>query len=228
MNALQKETTARPVLAVVPALKIASKPAKLTGYAELEIADLIELCREKDERAFAEVVKRHNRTINGLLRRLAPDWSDTSDLAQEVYVRMWRCIGQLQNPARFRSWLYRIVMNLFYDELRKKNRALPTSSLDEAQYDDEPGEGAGRDIPDQTVGPEEQCINSELERVIRSAMQQLPPQFRQAIELREIQNLSYEEVAEITGVGIGTVKSRIARARAQVRDLITPFVNSDK
>lgn len=77
-------------------------------------------------------------------------------------------------------------------------------------------------------GPEDQCINSELEAVIRNAMQQLPPQFRQAIELREINNLAYEEIAEMTGVGIGTVKSRIARARAQVRDLITPFVNSDK
>lgn len=225
MNALQKET-ARPVLVAVPTLKIA-KPSKLTDYAQLEIAELVELCREKDERAFAEVVKRHNRTINGLLRRLAPDWSDTSDLAQEVYVRMWRCIGQLQNPARFRSWLYRIVMNLFYDELRKRGRALPTSSLDEAQYDDEPGESAGRDVADKSVGPEEQCINNELESVIRQAMEQLPPQFRQAIELREIKNMSYEEVAEATGVGVGTVKSRIARARAQVREIIAPFINSD-
>lgn len=226
MNALQKDT-ARPALVAVPALKIAAKPAR-KPYAELDIAELVQLCREKDQRAFAEVVKRNSRTVNGLLRRLAPDWSDTSDLAQEVYVRMWRYIGQLENPARFRSWLYRIVMNLFYDELRKKNRTLATNSLDEAQYDDEAGEGAGRDIADPSVGPEEQCINKELESVVRDAMQQLPHQFRQAIELRELNNLSYEEIAEATGVGVGTVKSRIARARAQVRELITPFINSDK
>lgn len=118
MNALKKE--APRALTALP-----SQPASLrlpTSYAKMANNELVELCKQQDQRAFAEIVKRHQRTVHGVLYRLAPDWSDTSDLAQEVFVRMWRCMGQLQNPARFRSWLYRIVMNLFYDELRKRSR----------------------------------------------------------------------------------------------------------
>lgn len=222
MNALKKE--APRALTALP-----SQPASLrlpTSYAKMANNELVELCKQQDQRAFAEIVKRHQRTVHGVLYRLAPDWSDTSDLAQEVFVRMWRCMGQLQNPARFRSWLYRIVMNLFYDELRKRSRELPTSSLDEPQYDDEPGDHPGRDTADKSAGPEDLCVNAELQGVIHNAMEQLPQQFRVAIVLREINGLSYEEIAAETNVGIGTVKSRIARARAQVRDSIAPFLNS--
>lgn len=195
-----------------------------SSYSVINNNDLVELCKQQDQRAFAELVKRHQRTVYGVLYRLAPDWPDTADLAQEVFVRMWRCIGQLQNPARFRSWMYRIVMNLFYDELRRRSRELPTSSLDEPQYDEDPGDHTGRDTADKSAGPEELCVNAELQNVIHNAMLQLPPQFREAIVLREVTGLSYEEIASATNVGIGTVKSRIARARAQVRETITPFL----
>jgi RNA polymerase sigma-70 factor, ECF subfamily len=221
MNSLSPDA-ARVALKTVP-----NSPGQLhlaSSYSTMGNNELVELCKQQDQRAFAEIVKRHQRTVYGVLYRLAPDWSDTSDLAQEVFVRMWRCIGQLQNPARFRSWLYRIVMNLFYDELRKRARELPTSSLDEPQYDEDPGDHPGRDAADKSAGPEELCINSELQSVIHAAMKQLPPQFREAIVLREVTGLSYEEIASATNVGIGTVKSRIARARAQVRETIIPFL----
>lgn len=221
MSALTKEVV-RSSLVALPSRRNLSP---LPSYSKLSNNDLIELCKRHDERAFAEIVKRHQRTVYGVLYRLAPDWSDTSDLAQEVFVRMWRSIGQLQNPARFRSWLYRIVMNLFYDELRRRSRELPTTSLDEPQYEEDSSEHSGRDMPDKAAGPEELCINNELQDVIRDAMQKLPDQFREAIVLRELAGMSYEEIAASTGVGIGTVKSRIARARAHVRELIEPFLN---
>lgn len=224
MNALSKATT-RPQLSVVPARP--SSQTLPTSYSKMGNNELVALCKQQDQRAFAEIVKRNQRTVQGMLYRLAPDWADTSDLAQEVFIRMWRCIGQLQNPARFRSWLYRIVMNLFYDELRKRSRELPTSSLDEPQYDEDPGEHPGRDTADKSAGPEELCLNAELEHVIHEAMDKLPPQFKEAVVLREIHGLSYEEIAVKTNVGIGTVKSRIARARTQVREMINPFINAD-
>ncbi len=222
MNALTKPA-ARTSLSVVPGKPLLQ--AVPTSYSKMGNGELVELCKNHNERAFAEIVKRNQRTVNGMLYRLAPDWADTSDLAQEVFIRMWRSIGQLQNPARFRSWLYRIVMNLFYDELRKRSRELPTSSLDEPQYDEDPGEHPGRDTADKTPGPEELCLNAELETVIRMAMDKLPEQFREAVMLREVNGLSYEEIAIKTNVGIGTVKSRIARARTQVREMIAPFVS---
>lgn len=223
MNAISKEAARTHLSAIQSNSALLRLPA---SYSKMSNHELVELCKQQDQRAFAEIVKRHQRTVYGVLYRLAPDWSDTADLAQEVFVRMWRCIGQLQNPARFRSWLYRIVMNLFYDELRKRSREIPTSSLDEPQYDDDPCEHPGRDTADKSAGPEELCINSELEHVIHAAMEKLPPQFREAIVLREVNGLSYEEIAAATNVGIGTVKSRIARARAQVRESITPFLDA--
>jgi RNA polymerase sigma factor (sigma-70 family) len=222
MNTVSKQVA--PKLALVS--RQPSQEKRPTNYSKLGNNELIELCKNNDQRAFAEIVKRNDRTVNGMLYRLAPDWADTADLSQEVFIRMWRCIGQLQNPARFRSWLYRIVMNLFYDELRKRSRELPTSSLDEPQYDEDPGDHPGRDTAEKRPGPEELCLNSELEHVIKAAMQKLPDQFREAVMLREVNGLSYEEIAIQTNVGIGTVKSRIARARTQIRETIQPFVNS--
>lgn len=221
MNALSKEAIRAPLTAVPRSPKVVhTRPS----YTKISNNELVELCKQHDERAFAELVKRHQRTVYGVLYRLAPDWTDTADLSQEVFVRMWRCIGQLQNPSRFRSWLYRIVMNLFYDELRKRSRELPATSLDEPQFDEDPQEAPGRDTADKSPGPEEICINVELQTVIQQAMEQLPEQFREAIILRELSGLSYEEIAAVTNVGIGTVKSRIARARAQVRELVEPFL----
>src|SRR3990167_5728014 len=89
------------------------------SYIGTSDSELILLCQQKNSRAFEELIRRHQRTVYALLYRLAPDWSDTSDLAQEVFIRMWRSIRNLRNPAAFRSWLSQIVTNLFYDELRK-------------------------------------------------------------------------------------------------------------
>src|SRR5579884_2512762 len=99
----------RPQLSVV-------QGGSLSGRTD---AELILLCQNKNPRAFEELIRRHQRTVYALLYRLAPDWTDTSDLAQEVFIRMWRSIGNLRNPSAFRSWLSQIVTNLFYDELRK-------------------------------------------------------------------------------------------------------------
>jgi RNA polymerase sigma factor (sigma-70 family) len=221
MNTVLKLESQLTLVPGKPSLRICPEP-----YSKKGINELVELCKTHDERAFSEIVKRNQRTVSGMLYRLAPDWADTDDLSQEVFVRMWRSINQLQNPARFRSWLYRIVMNLFYDELRKRTRQLPTCSLDEPQFDEDPSDHPGRDTVEKRPGPEELCLNAELEQVIRQAMNKLPEQFREAVMLREVHGLSYEEVAERTNVGIGTVKSRIARARQQIREQIAPFVNA--
>src|SRR5579883_577782 len=99
-----------------------------SSYVGKPDPELIVLCQRKDSRAFQELIKRHQRTVYALLYRLAPDWNDTADLAQEVFIRMWRSIANLRNPGAFRSWLSQIVTNLFYDELRKRPRQLPTIS----------------------------------------------------------------------------------------------------
>ncbi|HEY9791282.1 MAG TPA: sigma-70 family RNA polymerase sigma factor [Candidatus Obscuribacterales bacterium] len=196
------------------------------NYTGRTDAELIVLCQQKDSRAFEELIKRHQRTVYALLYRLAPDWNDTADLAQEVFIRMWRSIGNLRNPSAFRSWLSQIVTNLFYDELRKRPRQLPTISMDEPLDNEEGNDSTTRDIRDKAAGPDELCQRNELTEIVRQAMTRLPEQFRTAIILREFEGLSYEEIALITHTEIGTVKSRIARARAKIQEMVSPYLKA--
>ena len=129
-------------------------------YSGRADAELILLCQQKDSRAFEELIKRHQRTVYALLYRLAPDWNDTADLAQEVFIRMWRSIGNLRNPGAFRSWLSQIVTNLFYDELRKRPRQLPTISMDEGLDSYEGSDATTRDIRDKAAGPDGSCASA--------------------------------------------------------------------
>lgn len=185
-------------------------------------------CQRREPAAFEELVKRHQKTVYVLLYQLAPDWTDTSDLAQEVFIRVWRSITNLRNPNAFRSWLTQIVTNIFYDELRKRPRKLPTVSMDEPYTDEDSGESTTRDIPDESLVPEEDALNKELSQVIRESMMKLPEQFRTAIVLREVEGLSYEEIAVITKTEMGTVKSRIARARTKLQEMLKPYLESQE
>ena len=198
-----------------------------TAYSQKSDRDLVLACQRREPQAFEELVKRHQRTVFALIYQLAPDWEDTTDLAQEVFIRVWRSINNLRNPASFRSWLTQIVTNLFYDELRKRPRKLPTISMDDSASDEE-GENPTRDIPDSSAMPEEKVLNKEVSEVIRQAMLKLPEQFRTAIVLREVEGLSYEEIAVITQTEMGTVKSRIARARTKLQELLKPYIENSQ
>jgi RNA polymerase sigma-70 factor, ECF subfamily len=198
-----------------------------TAYSQKSDRDLVLACQKREPAAFEELVKRHQRTVYALLYQLAPDWHDTSDLAQEVFIRIWRNINNLRNPSSFRSWLTQIVTNLFYDELRKRPRRIPTISMDEplSEGGEETAEQATRDIADNSSPPDERILSNELSDAIREAMTKLPEQFRTAIVLREIEGLSYEEIAILTKTEMGTVKSRIARARTKLQELLQPYLS---
>ncbi len=197
-----------------------------TAYSQQSDRDLVLACQRREPQAFEELVKRHQKTVYALLYQLAPDWQDTSDLAQEVFIRIWRSINNLRNPSSFRSWLTQIVTNLFYDELRKRPRRLPTVSMDESLDEGEETGEHTRDIPDESDLPHDKVLNKELSEVIREAMLKLPEQFRTAIVLREVEGLSYEEIADITQTEMGTVKSRIARARLKLQEMLKPYLES--
>lgn len=185
---------------------------KLSNY------DLVLRCQEgmrPDRAAFTELLHRYQSHVDRVLYHLAPDWQDRADLAQEVWIRVYRNIKRLQEPAKFRGWLSRIATNLFYDELRKRKRVRPPVSLD-APRPLEDGE-MDWEIAADTPGPEEDLTTREFYDQLHAAIADLPEVFRTTIVLREIQGLAYEEIAEITGVSLGTVKSRIARARQRLQ-----------
>lgn len=196
------------------------------GYGHKEDAELVLLCqRNKDQAAFEVLVRRYQRTVYALLYKLAPDWTDLPDLAQEAFIRIWRGIEKLQNPNAFKPWLSQIVTNLFYDELRKRPRRTPVLSLDQPINDEE--DSASRDIPDPTAGPDEMVHRKDIREMVEEAISTLPKQFRTAIILREMQDLPYDEIARITNTDLGTVKSRIARARAKIQSKLRPLIFED-
>jgi len=180
--------------------------------------DLILLCQSgfRPERAaFAELLRRYRSHVDRVLYHLAPDWEDRADLAQEVWIRVYRNIKRLNEPGKFRGWLSRITTNLFYDELRKRKRHQSPLSLD-APLNMEDGE-IDWEIASENPGPGETLVTDEFYEQLRIAIADLPEAFRTTIVLREIQGMAYEEIAEITGVSLGTVKSRIARARHRLQ-----------
>lgn len=194
-------------------------PEKLSNY------DLILRCQagSKPERsAFVVLLRRYQSHVDRLLYHLAPDWQDRSDLSQEVWIRVYRNLHRLNDPKKFKGWLSRIATNLFYDELRKRKRVARPLSLDNP-FQTQDGEMTW-DVASDAPSPDDDLATQEFYEHLRGAIAELPEAFRTTIVLREIEGLPYEEIAEMTGVSLGTVKSRIARARAKLQEMLQPYL----
>lgn len=194
-------------------------PEKLPNY------DLILRCQEglkPNRAAFAELLRRYKSHVEKILYHLAPDWQDRADLSQEVWIRVYRNIKRLNDPRKFKGWLGRIATNLFYDELRKRKRVATPLSLDAPRRMSD-GEMTW-EIASDAPGPDDRLATREFYEKLHRAIADLPEAFRTTIVLREIQGLAYEEIAEMTGVSLGTVKSRIARARARLQSDLQPYL----
>lgn len=180
-----------------------------------EDRELIEKSRRGDLGAFDTLVRRYERTIYNVAYRLCGSHDDAADIAQEAFVRAWNNLKSFRGDAQFSTWLYRIVTNIFLDD-RKKKRARPTTSLDEAVDLDE--SSVARQFEDSSAGPAALAEEEERAGILVRAIQTLPEAQRIMIVMYHQQGLAYEEIAEITALPIGTVKSRLNRARLALRD----------
>lgn len=204
------------------AAQVPVQPEKLSNF------DLVLQCQvghQPNKAAFSELLRRYQPHVEKVLYHLAPDWSDRADLTQEVWIRVYRNIKRLNEPEKFRGWLSRIATNLFYDELRKRKRNAQPLSLD-APLSVDDGE-MDWEIASDTPGPDEDLTTREFYDQLREAIADLPEVFRTTIVLREIQGMAYEEIAEITGVSLGTVKSRIARARLRLQSQLQNYLDGN-
>jgi RNA polymerase sigma-70 factor (ECF subfamily) len=185
-------------------------------YDDLDDYDLVQACQRKSEIAFNALYKRYRCHVQRVLHRLAPDLAQShDDYVQEVFVRVWKNIDTLRNPRAFKTWLNRLIANLFYDELRKRPKNI-VISLDEPLRDGD-DDGPCREIADTKAQPDENCERNEIIGHVNIALQQLPQHSRNVIVLREFHGLSYEEIALRTKTEVGTVKSRISRARSKMQ-----------
>jgi RNA polymerase sigma-70 factor (ECF subfamily) len=217
---MTKPSMVRPSRTTLPAL---NRPP--IRYGDMTDVQLVSACKQHDRIAFNWLVKRHERTVFNMLYKLAPDFIDPDDLVQEVFLRLWRNIGTLQDPRAFRSWLKRVVTNLFYDTLRKRP-SQATLSLDDTVDDSEGDERQAIQIADPAAQPDELSERRETAEAIQDAIRNLPQLSKTMIELRENEGLSYIEISDLTRCLIGTVKSRIARARFRLQTELLPYRES--
>jgi RNA polymerase sigma-70 factor (ECF subfamily) len=180
-----------------------------------EDAALIRRCQRGDQGAMNELIQAYQKHVFSLAFRLSNNYDDAQDIAQEAFIRVFNAIGNFRGDANFTTWIYRIVHNVFLDE-RKKQRVRDHSSLDE--YLDLEDSSVARQIEDPSPGPEDAVEQRERHDVVVEAVMQLPENQRVMIALYHFQGRSYEEIAAIMQLPIGTVKSRLNRARLALKE----------
>jgi RNA polymerase sigma factor (sigma-70 family) len=153
-----------------------------------------------------EIVREHADRVYRHAYRLAGNKSDAEDLTQETFVRVFRSLDRY-TPGTFEGWLHRITTNLFLDLVRRRARI---------RFDALPDDASDR-LPSTSAGPEQSYSDSRLDPEIREALAALPPDFRDAVVLADLEELSYEEIADTLGIKVGTVRSRIHRGRVLLR-----------
>lgn len=183
---------------------------------------LIRRAASGDDGAFEKLVLAHQKQVYNLCLRMSGSPEDAYDLSQEAFIKAWRGLAQYQFGAEFSTWLYRLTRNVCIDHLRRMRRQ-PSVPLETEQD----GELIELPLPDSAPGPEERALEGEKQRVLAEALQALPEEHREILILRVVNDLPYDRIAEILGLQLGTVKSRLARARIQLKKILADGNHSD-
>jgi RNA polymerase sigma-70 factor (ECF subfamily) len=172
---------------------------------------LMQLVGAGDAVAFEELVERHQRLVVGTVARMLGNNSEVEDIAQQVFVRVWRSAKRYVPRAKFTTWLLKITRNLVFNELRRRSRHSQMSLQVESEDEERP-------IKDErAMAPDASLLEQELQRAIESAIAQLPETQRMAVVLRRYEDLSYEQIAEVLDQSVPAVKSLLFRARTELR-----------
>lgn len=172
----------------------------------------IAAARAGDQGAFEELVRLYEKRVLALTLRMCKDREDAAEAAQEAFLAAWQGLRNFRGDSSFSTWLYRLASNACVDLLRREGKRRTAVSLDD--------EDLNLDIPASIPSPQEEAERRELREQIEEGLRALPPEYRAALVLREIQQLRYDEIGEALGVDIGTVKSRISRGRKKLRGFL--------
>ncbi|OLO05633.1 MULTISPECIES: RNA polymerase sigma factor RpoE [Salinicola] len=185
---------------------------------------LVERAQKGDTRAFDLLVKKYQHKILGLISRYVQDHSEVQDVAQEAFIKAYRALGSFRAESAFYTWMYRIAINTAKNYLVSRGRRPPGSDLDisDAELVDQSGRLSDIESPEAAIA------RDQLEAAVFKAIEQLPDDLRTAITLREFDGLSYEDIATIMECPVGTVRSRIFRAREAVDKHIEPLLEHGK
>jgi len=196
-------------------LGLSSERSAETG-AEPDDLRLVESLREGSEQAYEDLIGRFQQPVYALALRLLNDQSEACDVVQEVFLKVFRNVGSFRGQSTLKTWIYRITVN----EAHNARRWFFRHRRREVELDTDPEETRSwkEIIPDRSRSPFDAAVDREQHIMIEAALDKINPIFREAVVLRDITDLAYEEIAEILGVSLGTVKSRILRGREALRE----------
>lgn len=186
---------------------------------------LVARAQQGDRQAFNLLVEKYQRKLARLLSRFIRDPAEVEDVTQEAFIKAYRALPAFRGDSAFYTWLYRIGINTAKNYLMAMGRRAPTST--EVEAEDAEGFEEGEQLRDINT-PESLLLSNEIAETVNSTIEQLPEELRQAIQMREIEGLSYEEIAQAMNCPIGTVRSRIFRAREAIAERLRPLLDTRK
>lgn len=212
---------------VVDKIYLSDTEVPQVDVSEQDLSDhsLIEATRHGDEAAFAEIMRRYRSPIVNFLYRFLNDYEEAVDLAQETFVRIYFAIDRYHTSYAFSTYIYRIASNLAISELRRRKRRR-ILSLNGLLQNGSQEEAADFEPADERKLPDADLVDDEQSRVIGRAISALPEKYRLPLILRDIEGRSYEDVAVILELGLGTTKSRISRARGLLKEKLKGYVTN--
>ena len=201
---------------------IAEATSALMPETKLTDHDLVAAARAGDEDAFAEIISRYKNPITNFLYRFLNDYEEAVDLAQETFVRVYFALERYHTDFAFSTYIYRIATNLAISEIRKRKRRTLLSLT--GLYQSGEDETSEFQVPDKRSRQDSILEEDELSRTIAKAIETLPPKYRLPVVLRDVEGKSYEEVATILELGLGTTKSRISRGRGLLKEKLKDHI----
>lgn len=183
---------------------------------------LIKRIKIGDENAFAELVETHQKMVFNVALRYVRNYDDASDITQEVFIKAYRSIDSFKGKAQISTWLYRITVN-FCTDFARKNKLYYKNTV-ELESENEEGELTELPLPDMSYNPESKLESKELHDALLMAIDSLPKDARDIIIMRDINDMSYNEIADALGIELGTVRSRLARARMRLRNKLVKIL----
>jgi RNA polymerase sigma-70 factor (ECF subfamily) len=186
---------------------------------DAEDVRLMELVSSGDSAAFEKLVERHQRLVVGTVARMLGNNADAEDIAQQVFVRVWKSASRYVARAKFTTWLLKITRNLVFNELRRRSRHAQVPLVSEPEEEERPLRDEG------AVAPDASLLEAELQQAIDAAIARLPETQRMAVILRRYEELSYEEIAEALDQSVPGVKSLLFRARTELRASLSRYLS---
>jgi len=183
-------------------------------------AELVKRVQAGDKAAFDILVQKYQHKVVNLINRFVSDQTECYDIAQDAFIKAYRAIGNFRGDSQFYTWLYRIAANTAKNHLASRARKSPAYTVDVEDAEHFEGESGLKEY----TTPENLLLSEEIERTVFKAIEDLPDDLKSAITLREIEGLSYEEIAEVMDCPIGTVRSRIFRARDAIDKELRPLL----